>query len=498
MILSWVFALLVVLNAWVCDDAFISFRTVDNFVNGFGLRYNVVERVQTFTNPLLVIILLPIHAIFKGISQDAIYYESLGLSFLLLGLFLYLLNLLIKSLLNRSIVLFLLCINVPIIDFFTSGLENSINYVLTVIVLLAIVKNKPNSIAFFSGVMVLSRLDLLIFVLPCIAYYAIYEKRNISLFSFLGLFVFPWAAWEVFSLVYYGTPIPNSVIAKVGFDPSFKSVVYNDLNYLFGTYYWYPIAFLMPIVLFLNLDFKKNSQGFFLIGACAYLLFPFLGGGDFMAGRFQTVPTLALIVLSGVNGFKMDFRKVLALLLVVFFVHPNSLIGQFEKTATKGKKNNVFSKVADEKMFYFYNTSLMRKTLKRESISHTWLKLGEIDLGERDMDSVIVWLMAGFKSYCAGSNKYITDKIGLTDPLLSRLPCNEPNEWRPGHATKKYPKGYLETILNTENLIEDEKIRVLYDDILLVTRSEELFTKERWAAIWRLNTGYHKIERGYE
>ena len=27
-------------TAWLCDDAYITFRTVDNFINGFGLRWN--------------------------------------------------------------------------------------------------------------------------------------------------------------------------------------------------------------------------------------------------------------------------------------------------------------------------------------------------------------------------------------------------------------------------------------------------------------------------
>ncbi len=29
--------------AWVCDDAFITFRTIDNFVNEYGLRWNIAD-----------------------------------------------------------------------------------------------------------------------------------------------------------------------------------------------------------------------------------------------------------------------------------------------------------------------------------------------------------------------------------------------------------------------------------------------------------------------
>ncbi len=45
-------ALLALKCAWVSDDAYITFRTVDNFVHGHGLRWNTGERVQAYTNPL--------------------------------------------------------------------------------------------------------------------------------------------------------------------------------------------------------------------------------------------------------------------------------------------------------------------------------------------------------------------------------------------------------------------------------------------------------------
>ena len=41
------FTFIFLLNAWVCDDAYITFRTIDNFLHGHGLRWNVAERVQS-------------------------------------------------------------------------------------------------------------------------------------------------------------------------------------------------------------------------------------------------------------------------------------------------------------------------------------------------------------------------------------------------------------------------------------------------------------------
>ncbi len=43
---------LLIRTAWLCDDAYISYRVVDNFVNGYGLKWNISERVQAYTHPL--------------------------------------------------------------------------------------------------------------------------------------------------------------------------------------------------------------------------------------------------------------------------------------------------------------------------------------------------------------------------------------------------------------------------------------------------------------
>jgi arabinofuranosyltransferase len=50
------------LRAWLCDDAYITFRTVDNFIHGYGLTWNVAERVQAYTHPLWMLLLSGVYA----------------------------------------------------------------------------------------------------------------------------------------------------------------------------------------------------------------------------------------------------------------------------------------------------------------------------------------------------------------------------------------------------------------------------------------------------
>ena len=51
------FAWVLLRTAWLCDDAYMIFRTVDNFVNGYGPVWNVAERVQVYTPPLWMMLL---------------------------------------------------------------------------------------------------------------------------------------------------------------------------------------------------------------------------------------------------------------------------------------------------------------------------------------------------------------------------------------------------------------------------------------------------------
>src|SRR5207247_3964748 len=51
-LVTLVFLAVLIRTAWMSDDGAITLRTVLNVTHGFGLRFNVAERVQTFTHPL--------------------------------------------------------------------------------------------------------------------------------------------------------------------------------------------------------------------------------------------------------------------------------------------------------------------------------------------------------------------------------------------------------------------------------------------------------------
>ncbi len=61
--LSCLVVLVVLMYAWVSEDAFITLRYVNNMLHGFGPVFNVGERVQGYTHPLWFLLLVVSFAI---------------------------------------------------------------------------------------------------------------------------------------------------------------------------------------------------------------------------------------------------------------------------------------------------------------------------------------------------------------------------------------------------------------------------------------------------
>jgi hypothetical protein len=81
-----IFTIYYFLNCYICDDAFITFRTVDNFIHGYGLRWNTIERVQTFTNPLWMFLVSIFYLLINKLTNisdtQSMYLISMSVSYI--------------------------------------------------------------------------------------------------------------------------------------------------------------------------------------------------------------------------------------------------------------------------------------------------------------------------------------------------------------------------------------------------------------------------------
>src|SRR5882672_12056666 len=76
-------------RAWACDDAFITFRVVAQFLEGHGPVFNIGERVQVFTHPLWFMALAawaaPGGSLFPGVIWLSLAMFAAGLVLLFLA-----------------------------------------------------------------------------------------------------------------------------------------------------------------------------------------------------------------------------------------------------------------------------------------------------------------------------------------------------------------------------------------------------------------------------
>ena len=151
--------------------------------------------------------------------------------------------------------------------------------------------------------------------------------------------------------------------------------------------------------------------------------------------------------------------------------------------------------IGDERMFWFQNASLTRWRPDREMPAHTYAKTGR-EYRETDTHFTKVHGSVGFRGYFAGPKVHIIDYYALAEPLLARLPARYKKDWRIGHFIRVVPPGYEQTVATGKNLITDKDLAEFYD-VLSVIIKGPIWTRERWAAIWKTNLGAydHLIDR---
>ncbi len=503
---SLVFFLFIVLkNAWMSDDAYITFRVVDNFVHGYGLTWNPDERVQAYTHPLWMFLISPIYAV-----SHEIYFSSLLLSItaslLAAGLFAFYVA---RSLLLGALGILTLAASKSFVNFSTSGLENPLSHLLIVAFVLVFYRGRVQKrhlfrLALIAGLAALNRVDSLLLYAPALLY-AFYKVPGWSSVKAIVLGFSPFLCWEIFSLWYYGFPFPNTAYAKLNTGAGNGQLLKQGVGYFISSFNFDPILFLIIAgsitVILLQKEWKSLP---FVIGMALYLFYTVKIGGDFMAGRFLTEPYLIAVILLARSvslaplSLGWNWLPALTVIVVAAVLVPNS------SWYTVNKDNTVVDirGVADERAYYFNGIGVNDMGVSGTGIlnfqrSGLWPNWPWGALGVQVRQShqrVVMGYGIGFFGFEAGPHVHIVDAFALADPLLARLPA-QPG-WRIGHFMRAVPVGYLDTLRSGKNVIRNRNLALYYSKLQSVTRGP-LFDLGRLVEIVKFNTGaYNHLLKG--
>jgi arabinofuranosyltransferase len=500
---------LVISTAWMCDDAFITLRTIDNFWNGYGLRWNAMERVQSYTHPLWLMLVGSVY----GLTREP-YLTTIVLSMACTAAMVaVLLTRIAESAGGRLVALALLAGSKSFIEFSTSGLENPLTHLLFTVLLWQYWESPTPAariwrVAWLTGLCGLNRLDSLAFAGPLLLY-TVWTARSAKATATALVGLLPLAAWELFSVFYYGFPFPNTVYAKM------VTGIPRDLLITRGLYYFRDTLIADPITLpaiaaalVVLACSRRGDDRMVGVALAVSLLFVVLVGGDYMTGRFFSAPfVVAVLTLCRRVPATAPRWALLTASVVVTLWSASSAQSPWRvwpRPSIPDQRLTHGHDIVDERVFYYHRTGLLNVLSGVRVDTHGFAMAG---LRWRMWPQVQLFGAVGMAGFHAGPGTHIIDTMALADPLLASLP--NAKYLIPGHYERPIPAGYVETVErclsivfrraavvppetscyespSRVNSIEDPKIATLYDRLALITQAP-LFDRRRLRAILEVN-----------
>lgn len=497
-----VFTSIVLKTAWISDDAYITFRTIENFRAGYGMVFNVGERVQTFTHPLWLFLITGVYLIASKIEiinvWAQLYYIvisiSIGISILTVEIFA---NKVSRSTRMSILGVMVLTLSKAFIDYSTSGLENPLTHILIMVFFLIYLNYSKEGdrklllLSLVASLGVLNRLDTILIYSPVIFYLLMLKKkRRIALLN-VGIGFLPLIIWEIFSTFYYGFPFPNTGYAKLNTGISKIDLMQQAIHYYTNSLLLDPITLIVvfsAIALVLILKHKHLIP--IVIGLVLYLIYILYIGGDFMSGRYFSAPLMVAIILIAQNQITSNRTYGILFLLILFFglLSPMSpLRGPLNFGAGVDFRTHIDdNKIADERAVYYPRLGLFRQGRVLAIPGSPYAGKNWIYQNE-PIEVELIGALGTF-AYLVGPNVHVIDLNGLADPFMARLPVEDIHSWRIGHFRHLIPDGYLETLSSDENLIQEPNLSQYYDKLSLVVRGD-LWNWNRIIEIINFNIG---------
>jgi hypothetical protein len=331
------------------DDQFILYRYIDNIVEGKGFVYNVGERVLGSTTPLFTLICAAVKYVFRGIpTPDVIAYVNIVL-ITAASVFFYRVS---RFFLSTKYALFTSAIFIlSLARVGPEGMETPLFLLTTFAYLNALLNKKYYTSSVWLSLTILTRPDAgLIAVLTAIYwFFKVGWKKTLQLTAVCIAIALPWL---VFSMVYFGSPVPQSLLTKLHVD---DMIYQSDLQAFkvqlahISRLYWGKIIDpefipaqvifnLLPFLIFLAITLKKKFTSetwiVFLIPFLYFISYSISNPVMFPWYLSQMEPFWILLSFVGIAYIAEKLKPAYVVTLFLMFVLAGPALGWWRTTTT--------------------------------------------------------------------------------------------------------------------------------------------------------------------
>jgi arabinofuranosyltransferase len=444
-------ATVLVRTAWVADGAFVDLRTVANVAAGNGLRWNVDERVQTFTDPLWVLLVSAV-TILVHHPYVAVLLTAIALTLCAAAILAWRVAV---STFAALIGLALLTFSRSFIEYGTSGYSTPLTYLLIVMFWSVDFEwhGQPSvtrRLLLIASLLFLTEWTTVVAILP-----ALLEvwRRNRPRPRDLAVAASPLIAWIVFAAWYYGAIVPTPIVAAWHAIGPPLPMIRQGTVYVLDAADAEPLAVVAISVASVG-AFRVRELRSLSIGLVLSIAAVVLTGGDVMSGRAFAVPVLlAAIAASRCPWERLGVLFVPAVSAVVALglVAPESpvLTGPAYHRETEPLTvpwpnmapavTAARAAIGDERRNWYAVTGLLTAQRTAPLPDLTAMQRQAEQLATRQ--KVIVDDRIGLFAYAAGPRLHVVDPDGRTDATLARqVPIGK---WRPGPRLRDVRPDYV-------------------------------------------------------
>jgi arabinofuranosyltransferase len=481
-------AVFTIRTAWMCDEAFLTLRTIDNWISGAGLSWNPGVRVQVHTHPLWLFSLAGPYFVFREP-----YFTTLALSLLFgltaVALFAFRVA---RALGSAVFVLLVFSMSDAVVSYTTSGLENPLTHLLLVTGYLVTTSARRGPWQSWSAGMLLGGLLLtaplaVILVLPQVLWFWVGDRRA-GWWIPAGFGLVPAAAWFMFALAYYGSPLSTPTVAWLNDAVPLAEASRQGLAYLahsIGTDPW--SATLVALAIALGAFRADRTGALMLAGLVLALVAVVATGGDSLGGRALSPVVLWSGMLLARAPIRMQWPLVYATGIAVTGA---VALGAPPRTWAYGQ---VFPRiegyaaigpagVVDGRTFFHMATGLTNWSRSTGWRTSRWAVEARTILASSSPQLFVTGL-PGILGYLAGPRVYVWDPYGNLDPVVARLPGSP--RWRPRTTPRAIPEGYRRLVESGQAFEFSAPQREFVANVRLLA-AEDLMAPGRWRAILEL------------